>query len=137
MDEGLLSQNGDSSRHFMAWIATGLRHEAIRLSGRRQRRNQREILILDAPLSGIDTAEDTGRLIDLIPGPDDTEREAEDRVTLAGIVAALTPAQRKVIRGLAVQGLTERMVARLLGVSQATVNRTKRSALKRIKSYLV
>ena len=122
---------------FLAWVMTGLRREAIRLTKRRQRRCQRELLILDSPV-GDDNGDSQGsdRMIDLLAAPDYTESEALGNVTMESIMAVLTPAQRKIIEALAVRGLDERTAARSLGISQPTVNRVKRAALRRIRLYL-
>ncbi len=137
MERGIPAQESDLYLCFVAWITTGLRHEAIRLGRRKQRRFQHEILILDSPVSdSAGGSEDAGRVIDLIAAPDDTEEEAEQRAILEDIMAILTPAQQKVISALAMQGLTERMAARSLGVSQPTVHRIKQAALRRIRLHL-
>lgn len=137
MNEGTPVQENKLMGSFLAWVMTGLRREAIRLSKRRQRRCQRELLILDSTIVG-DSGDSQGsdRMIDLLAAPDDTESEAFGNVTMESIMAVLTPAQRKVIEALAVHGLDERTAARSLGISQPTVNRVKRAALRRIRLYL-
>lgn len=76
-------------------------------------------------------------MIDQIAAPGSVAEQVEEKMLLEDILAILTPSQRKVVEGLVIEGLSEWTVARSLGVSQHTVNKAKRAALRRIGSRLV
>lgn len=127
-------RQGYLESRFLAWIATGMRHEAIRLSKRNRRRNKHELLILDRPLTNPNNpSEHYGSMTDLIPTVSDTQQEVENRLLTGGALRALTESQRKVIIGVIVQGHTERTIAQSMGISQSMVNRLKHAGLKRIR----
>lgn len=71
--------------------------------------------------------------LDLVPDQGGSQPHNE-RVVDA--IEALTPKQREVIDGLFFERLTERPLARRLGITQQQVNRRKQRALRRMRRYL-
>ncbi|HHW26701.1 MAG TPA: sigma-70 family RNA polymerase sigma factor [Firmicutes bacterium] len=136
MEENPLQQGGLDPR-FLAWIATGMRREAIRLSKRNRRRYQHELLILDRPLTNPDNpSEYYGSMADLIPAPDDTQQEVEDRLLTDSALRTLTESQRTAVIGVIMRGHTERTIAQSMGISQSMVNKLKHAGLRRLKFHL-
>lgn len=83
-------------------------------------------------------AGDDGReVIDTIPAPDNTQSEAENTLFVQEALSLLTLLQKKVILATVLDGLTEKEVAERLGMSQPTIHRIKKRALKRLKKNIL
>lgn len=79
------------------------------------------------------TGEDGQTLVEICAGPDDVEREAEPRVMAESFIASLPDDEARVIRLRFMEDLTQTAAAEKLGVTQATVSRTERRALDRLR----
>lgn len=130
-----IDQQCDAWRGFVAWAATGLRHEAKRLAERKRLRTLRELLVLDVPVLDETNGGGIGSARDEVARSDDTEEEALDHLVLDEVLRTLTPAQQQIIRSVIIMDLPEHSVAGALGISQQSVNRMKWAALRKIKRY--
>jgi RNA polymerase sigma factor (sigma-70 family) len=115
----------------LAWLLTGLRREAARLSKQYERRRKHELLILNQKIGG--TGDNRLEMLDTIAGIDDPLVEVEGRIFLEEILASLTLLQRAVIRETVLDEKTEQQVADELRISQPAVHRIKDRALKRLR----
>src|SRR5690606_41693024 len=121
---------------FVAWLMRGLRRQTCRLATKARHQRQREMLLLNHPLSR-DNPET--ECLDLVPSSVDVHKLVEERMFLQAFhscMSELTWLQQKVIRAILLERVTEQEMARELGISQQSVNRIKRRALKRLKQCI-
>mgnify|MGYP001954163956 CR=1 FL=1 len=121
---------------FVAWLLRGLHRQTCRLARRARHQRQREMLLLNHPLSR-DNPET--ECLDLVPSSVDVYEQAEDRMLLQAFhscMSELTLLQQKVVQAVLLEGVTEQEMARELGISQQSVNRIKRRAINRLKGCM-
>ena len=93
-------------------------------------------MILDGPVpQSADSDELT--MIDAIPAAVDVPGEAEGMVFIQKALSLLTPQEQRVVKAAILDGLTEREVAKELGVSQPVVHRIKERALNKLRKHFV
>jgi len=114
----------------MAWLITGLRHEAIRLAKKHKRQQEHELLILNTQVNP-DVENNASEKLDFIAAKNDTSSEVEDALSL------LTPQQQKVITAIVLEGRTEQEVAEQLRIAQPVTHRLKKRALQRLRKYFI
>lgn len=110
---------GFQEAQIVTWVAIGLKHEAIKLSKKRNRIQSKELLILDDPM--LTTKQP---LVSCSFAP-------EDDLILRDALSLLTKQQQRVIWGLLI-GINECEMAEIMGISKQAVNRIKHRALTKI-----
>ena len=86
----------------------------------------------DAPRGGGD--EDVTTLADSIGVDEDGFDRAEERATLARLLATVTPREREVLRMRFEEDMTQAAIGAVIGVSQMQVSRVIRQALARLRA---
>ncbi len=115
-----------------AWFKIGLEREAIRLSKKRKRLYNHELLILNQCI-GQDNEEQTTEMLDTLKSDRDTSDEAVTSVFIQDMLSSLTVQQRKVINATVIEKRTEKDTAEMLGMSQPAVHKMKERALKKLR----
>ncbi|ADL08376.1 sigma-70 family RNA polymerase sigma factor [Thermosediminibacter oceani] len=118
----------------LSWFLVGLRHEAIRLLKKEKKLKQHEILILNDFVNPDDSK--PVEMINTISDPTDPFSEVEDKIYIQQVLSVLTLQQRKVIELIIFKGLTEKEIAKQLGISQPSVHRLKIRGLNKIKNII-
>jgi RNA polymerase sigma factor (sigma-70 family) len=119
-----------------AWILTGLRHEAIRLSKMNRQLREHELLILNQSVVE-DVRGAATEMIDLIATQSDTLEEVEINLFVQSVLTLLTLQQQKVIILTVLEGAKEQEVAEEMGISQPAVHQLKTRALNRLRKSLI
>jgi RNA polymerase sigma factor (sigma-70 family) len=122
---------------FVAWLLRGLRRQSGRLARKARHLRQREILLMNQPVS--DDNNGKTEWMDLVPSMADVHGLAEGKLLLERFRVCfkeLTRLKQKVIQAVFLEGVSEREVARELGISQQSVNRIKRRAINRLKGCM-
>jgi len=120
----------------MAWLITGLRHEAIRLAKKHKRQQEHELLILNTQVNP-DVENNASEKLDFIAAKNDTSSEVEEVIFLQDALSLLTPQQQKVITAIVLEGRTEQEVAEQLRIAQPVTHRLKKRALQRLRKYFI
>lgn len=115
----------------IAWLATGIQRESARLSKRRKRLYNYELLILNTP-----TTIDGEELVNCIATTSDTAAEALENTFVHEILSLLSRKQRIVVFETVIEDVPERVVADELGLSQQAIHRLKIRALRRLQLHL-
>jgi len=120
----------------IAWFLTGLRREAIRLTKKYRRLDERELLILNGPVDQ-NADSDELSLIDTIFAAEDVPISVVDAVFIQEALSLLTSQEQTVVKATILDGFTERETARELGVSQPVVHRIKSRALNKLHHFVL
>lgn len=128
-------------------LSNNLNRHAIRYDQKRNRRNQRQLLILDEPASyetdtvttNLDQVKDPWEIpVDqtVIEKEDGLENKIENPV-LYHAINSLTARQRHILEHAYLQGMTDTEIAEVSGVSQQSVSKLRNKALSKLKKYLL
>jgi len=132
----LLTHENYGKKHIdnsiLAWFNIGLEREAIRLSKKRKRLYNHELLILNQCIDQ-DSEEQTTEMLDTLKSDSDTSHEAVTSVFIQNMLSSLTVQQRKVIKATVIERRTEKDTAEMLGMSQPAVHKMKERALKKLR----
>ncbi len=88
----------------------------------------------EAPRGGEGGGEDVTTLADSIGIDEDGFDRAEERATLARLMASVTPREREVLRMRFEEDMTQAEIGTVIGVSQMQVSRIIRQALSRLRA---
>ena len=88
---------------------------------------------IDAPRGGSGD-EESATLADSVGIDEDGFERAEDRATLANLLATVTPREREVLRMRFEEDMTQAEIGAVIGVSQMQVSRVIRQALSRLRA---
>lgn len=115
----------------VAWVMAVLRRTARAIEKRERRMREHELLILDAPVRGVEGGEEeTGAGLTA-----DTSLPLEDQavgdVAAVELLSALTERERTAVLLLA-NGYSEREVGRRMGVSDRVIRRLRARARQRL-----
>jgi RNA polymerase sigma-B factor len=88
----------------------------------------------EAPRGGSGGEDDVTTLADSIGFEEDGFDRAEERATLARLLASITPREREVLRMRFEEDMTQAEIGAVIGVSQMQVSRVIRQALARLRA---
>lgn len=128
-------------------LSNTLKRHAIRYDQKRNRQSERQLLILDQPVSYVTDSETTN--LDLIQDTtaiaiDETVLEKEDSLeniienpTLYDAIRSLTPRQVYILESYYLRGMTDTEIAKKDGVSQQSISKTRNKALSKLRKHLL
>lgn len=128
------------------FLSTILYYGAIDYDKKNRKHNQRYALILDKPI-GI-SSEDAGvTMVDLIASPDaemddlisskhDTLEENISRSSLIKALRTLTDKEKEILDLAYLHDMSDRSIARKVGLSHQAIGKTRKKALSKIRSYI-
>jgi len=126
--------NNIKDAQIISWFIIGLRHGAIRLAKKYKRLQKHELLILNDRINQY-VEDDFTELLDHVIASDNVQIETEDNMFLQEVLNLLTIQQQEVIKATVLEGKTEEETANELEISQPSVHRMKKRALRRIERY--
>lgn len=108
-----------TDEQIVSFIEKGMAHEYIRLSKKKRRIKNMELLALDESMA-----------------KESCEEDIEERIMVRQALKRLTPLQRKILIRLVVNGEKEKDIAKAIGVTQQAISNIKIKALAKMKRYL-
>ncbi len=121
------------------YFSTFLYYYSINFDKKNRRNRDRFALILDQPLPDNDNETSKDLISSKILTTSDTPESLDDNISqfqLYQALKSLTPKQKKIIELAYVKELTDTEIAKLLGVSQQNISKTRKNALTRLRNYL-
>ncbi len=117
------------------YFKTGIQREAFKLYRKNSVIRQNELLILDKPINYSD-ADHLLIPLDIIPSDDNID-DLIDELSYEQTLSILNNNERIIVKLTIENGVPQRQIAARLGISQQTVSKYKRRALKKLKEYIL
>lgn len=120
----------------VSYIETGIKREAYRLHRKNNKINNAELLILDKPLNADDSNNSELMPLDIIPS-DDSIDGLIDELSFEQLLSILNTHEKIIVRLTIKNGVPQKQIADMLGMSQQTVSKYKQRAFRKLKEYIL